>query len=409
MELAMPITHPTSPDTVLLRAGYTLDAKTISRLTELHAREIWINYPGMEFVVEQICPKIISAGQCLSAAIGKAFGEVMPDGKVDLDYHPYRRAISELMERLVASPKAATLVVDLASSQVPLARSAGHGSFLSLLLGMKLETYLMLSRSRLGVMSRDVSNLGLGALLRDVGFTQLESDERWRWRPADDEVDPTWREHVQCGYEMLRGNIEPSAAAAVLHHHQHFDGTGFPHRIDLQGDAEPISGTDIHIFARIIAVADVFDRLRHPAPAGPDQPEPTPVPVVRVQQQMLRTEIASWFDPLVLRALVHAVPTFPPGSMVTLSDGRRAAVLSHNPLDPCRPVVAVLTHEAMDPDTFAEPGEQIDLHMTPELHIVRAEGTSVADDLFEPTTPDEFNIHKAQTELIVMPVDRLAS
>ncbi|MDQ7013126.1 MAG: HD domain-containing phosphohydrolase [Planctomycetota bacterium] len=408
MELAVPVTHPTNPETVLLRSGFTLDAKTISRLLELRAKSIWIAYPGMDFVGNQLCPKILEAGQRLSGAIGKAFGEILPDGKAEMDYSPFRRAISELMERLMASPKARTLIVDLASSQIPLSRSAGHGCFLSLVLGLKLETYLMLTRSRLGVLSRDVSNLGMGALLRDVGVTQLEPDQRWRWRAASDSVDPAWREHVTLGYDMVRGDLEPSAAAAVLNHHQRFDGSGFPDRLNLQGRAQAISGTDIHIFARLIAVADVFDRLRHPAPVEPGAPEPEPVPIVRVLKQMLRTDMAAWFDPIVLRALVHVVPAFPPGSVVTLSDGQRAVVVSWDPLDPCRPVVAALDRFALDPARFEEPGEQIDLSKSRALHIAEAEGQFVAGDLFEPETPDEFDVHKAQSAMIAIPAEELA-
>lgn len=405
MELAMPITHPTSPDTVLLRAGFRLDAKTIARLRELRARDLWIRYPGLEFVAEEICPGVVMAGQRLTGAIGRALGEVMPEGRATLQYGPYRRAISELMERLMASSRARTMIVDLASGQIPLARSAGHGCFLSLILGLKLETYLMLSRARAGLVARDVSSLGMGALLRDIGLTQLEPEDRWRWRLADDSVDPTWRNHVQAGFEMVRGAVEPSAAAAVLHHHQRFDGSGFPRRTNLHGQEEPVAGSDIHIFARIIAVADEFDRLRHPAPRGPHQPAPDPTPVVRVLRKMVRTGLASGFDPIVLRALVHAAPAFPPGSLVTLSDGRLATVVAYDPLDPCRPVVAVLDRRTLDPGRFAEPGERIDLRSAEGLHIAEAEGQSVAEDLFFPAAPEEFDVHRAQTAMIARPLE----
>ncbi|MFG0260175.1 MAG: HD-GYP domain-containing protein [Phycisphaerales bacterium JB041] len=408
MELALPITHPANPETVLLRTGFTLDRKTISRLSELRAKEIWIVYPGMDFVAAQICPRILSAGRRLSGAVSKALDEIMPEGRAELDYNPFRRAIGNLLERLIDSPRAATLIVDLASSQIPLARSAGNGSFLALLIGLKLETYLMLSRSRVGLLSRDVSNLGMGALLRDIGLTRLEPGERWRWRAADDSIDPTWREHVRRGYDMLRGGVGPSAAAAVLHHHQRFDGSGFPLRETFHGEPEPVTGTDIHIFARIVAVADVFDRLRHPAPTAPGTEEPDPVPVVRVLKQMLRTDMARWFDPIILHALVHAVPAFPPGSLVTLSDGRRAVVVSWDPLDPCRPTVALLPRLAADPRRFDEPGEQVDLRAVRGVHIVEAEGQPVADDLFEPESPSEFDIHRAQAAMIAVPIERQA-
>lgn len=408
MELAMPITHPKMPGRVLLRAGFTLDAKTIERLASLRARDVWVRYPGLEFVAEQISPEIVRAGQRLTGAIGEAFGEVLTAGSAVLDYASYRRAIGDLMGRLVDNPKAGTLVVELAGSQVPMSRSAGQGAFLALILGLKLETYLMLSRTRLGMVARDVSNLGMGALLRDIGMTELPPQDRWRWRAACDETDPTWREHVRIGYEKVRGEVEPSAAAAVLHHHQRFDGTGFPMRINAGGEEEPLAGTDIHIFPRIIAAADLFDRMRYPASGAPDAPEPPPAPVVRVLHRLVRGPERGWLDPIVAKALVQAAPPFPSGSLVRLSDGRFGAVESWDPLDPCRPTVAVLPGRAFDPDRLAEPGERVDLREHPGLEVAEAEGYDVRADVFYPETPDEFDVYKAQTDLIRKPVDRLA-
>lgn len=408
MELAMPITHPKSPGTVLLRSGFVLDGKTINRLAQLRARDIWIKYPGLEFVSEQICPGMIQSGQALTAAIGKAFGEVLPQGGARLEYEPYRRAIGDLMSRLADNPRAGTLVVDLAGSQVPMARSAGHGCFLSLILGLKLETYLIVSRTRLGMVARDVSNLGMGALLRDVGMMRLPTADRWRWRAECDQTDPTWREHVRIGYEMVRGEIEPSAAAAVLHHHQRFDGSGFPLRVDANGEEQRRAGADIHIFARIIGAADIYERMRFPAASRAGEPDPVPVPVVRVLHRMLRGPESARLDPIVLKALLQVVPPFPVGSLATLSDGRRCAVVSWDPLDPCRPKVAVLRSATLDPERFEEPSEWIDLREAPGVHIAEAEGHGVAADLFFPESPDEFDVYKAQSALLSRPVERQA-
>ena len=409
MELAMPINHPRMPGRVLLRAGFVLDVKTIERLVDLRARDLWIRYPGLDFVAEQISPEIVQAGAEVVGAVGEVFGEVLGQGgEPRLDYGAYRRAIGDLMTRLIDNPRAATMIVDLAGSQVPMSRSAGQGCFLALLLGLKLETYLIVTRTRLGMVARDVSNLGMGALLRDIGMTELPAEDRWRWRAHNDETDPSWREHVKLGYERVRGEIEPSAAAAVLHHHQHFDGSGFPWRANMAGVEEPWSGTDIHIFARIIAAADLFDRLRFPAADGPDRPDPTPPPVVRVLKRLIRGRESAWLDPIVRKALVHVAPAFPAGSVVRLSDGRFAAVTSYDPLEPCRPVVAVLPGRAFDPAAMEEPGELVNLREQRRLTIAEAEGQDVRGDVFEATTGEEFDVHAAQTALIRMPVAKQA-
>ena len=71
---------------------------------------------------------------------------------------------------------------------------------------------------------------------------------------------PEWeimKKHPALGHSILDGSQRPviAAAATIAHqHHEKYDGTGYP-----QG----LKGDQIHIYARIIAVADVFDALSH--------------------------------------------------------------------------------------------------------------------------------------------------
>lgn len=405
MELALPVTHPKSPDTVLLRRGYVLDGKTIGRLSELHARELWIRYPGMEFVGEHICPSIVESGQRLAAALSGAFDGVLPGGIATLEYGSYRRALQDLLERIAANPRAGLFVIDLASSHIPMSRSAGHGAFLALLLGLKLETYLMLSRSRLGYFSRDVSNLAMGALLRDVGLLALDPRERALLLARRDPADAAWRRHVTDGFDLVKSSVEPSAASAVLHHHQRFDGKGFPQRTLLSGEQQALEGATIHIFARLIAVADLFDAMRFPVSSDPLGPEPRGAPTVRALHRLLRGPESALVDPLVARALVHVAPPFPPGTIVRLSNGLRCAVIEWDPLDPCRPEVAVLDRYALDPGRFEEPRRRISLAQEEDLRIVEADGEDVRDDLFFPAGAHEFDIARAQSAMISRPIE----
>lgn len=403
MELSLPVTHPSRPDTTLLRAGFVLDAHSIDRLKELGMRNVWIRYPGLEFVCQHISPAIVDAGQRLTAAISETFEASMTHVGAKMDYARYRAAVGHLMDKLASRSKAGLFVVDLAGSEIPMARSAGHGCFLSMLMGMKLDTYLMMSRSRLGTGARDVSSLGMGALLRDVGMLHLSEELQWKWRATWDESDPAWREHVRIGYELVRGHIEPSAAAAVLHHHQRFDGSGFLNRKTYSGELVPYCGEDIHIFARIIAAADLFDRMRYPPADGPGEPEPIPTPTVRVLNRLLRGPESAWLDPIVVRALINVVPAFAPGSMVMLNNGQQCVVVDWKSDDPCRPIVAPMDDAMLDPNRYEPPAEVIDLQKTPELWIEETEHQSVGDDLFFPLFEGELDLSHIQRQLITQP------
>ena len=66
---------------------------------------------------------------------------------------------------------------------------------------------------------------------------------------------------AQRGYDKIHGEVEPTAAVAVLNHHQHYDGSGFPDLMHTNGTRSTSHGQRIHIFPRILHVADLYDRL----------------------------------------------------------------------------------------------------------------------------------------------------
>src|SRR5262249_3220971 len=143
------------------------------------------------------------------------------------------------------------------------------------------------------------------------------------WNRTLDETHEPWRAHVHIGYELVKDAIGPAAAAGVMHHHQKYDGSGFPWRKRLNAPDEPLAGSDIHVFARIIGVADIFDRLRNPPGASPNE---APTPVVRVLKRLQEEPYVRWIDPMVFKALLAVVPAYLPGTMVTLSNGQHAVV-----------------------------------------------------------------------------------
>ncbi len=397
MILAMPVTHPKAPEVVLLRENVALDAMSIGRLQEIKPPELWIKYPRLEFLAEYVSPHVFRACAQITHSIGHAFDDVSRTSGAKLEYHEYKRAVGDLLERLAEEPKAQIFIREIVDGGRPALRHATNVCMLSVLMGLRLEFYLLRERSKLGVAAaRDVSNLGVGAMLHDVGMVRLDQETLARWNTTHDESDPEFRRHTQIGYGMVQGQVEPSAAAVVLGHHERYDGSGFPEKILATGKSIIPSGSDIHVFARIVAVADVFDRLKHGSDApGPNAGHIPAMPTVRALKLMQSPDWAPKLDPVIFKALLTVVPAYAPGSIVTLSNGKQGVVTDWTPLDPCRPTVEII-NDLENPRDWekAKPGEVYCLRDYPDLSVVRAEDQDVSQDNFYPTKPGEFDLAK---------------
>jgi putative nucleotidyltransferase with HDIG domain len=96
------------------------------------------------------------------------------------------------------------------------------------------------------------------ALLHDIGKIGIADRVLHKPTQLTDEETGTMQEHPRIGYEMLKGLrfLQPSLAG-VLHHHERWDGAGYP---------DGIAGSGIPRLVRILSVADVFDALTSERP-----------------------------------------------------------------------------------------------------------------------------------------------
>jgi putative nucleotidyltransferase with HDIG domain len=96
------------------------------------------------------------------------------------------------------------------------------------------------------------------ALLHDIGKIGIADRVLHKPTQLTDEEAGSMQEHPRIGYEMLKGLrfLQPSLAG-VLHHHERWDGAGYP---------DGIAGSGIPLLVRILTVADVFDALTSERP-----------------------------------------------------------------------------------------------------------------------------------------------
>lgn len=397
MTLALPVLHPEKPEHLLLKPGAELDMPAIEKMREMGVRRIWIRYPPTDFLLRYASPRIIAEHGRMASRLAGCFDAVATDTHADLEFTDYASTVRSFAQAILDEPNAAVFLGDILDSGAPLVAHSSNVCYLSLLMALKLDGYLISERPLIGARrAQNVENLGVGAMLHDVGMLRLAPEVVADWERTRDETDPRWQKHAALGFDTVRGKVAPTAAAAVLHHHQRMDGTGFPKRPRIMGPPRPLAGGEIHVFARIIAVADVFDRFRNP-PRPPGAPSQR-VPTVRALRQTLALVRAGKLDPVVFKALLAVVPAFAPGSLVELSDGTSCVVVSWDPTRPCEPVVQIVpdTEDFLRPRAPADDpprlGHVIDLRNRRDVSVALAEGEHVGADSFHARNAREFDL-----------------
>lgn len=196
-----------------------------------------------------------------------------------------------------------------------------------------------------GYNQQQMMELGIGALLFDIGMTQIPK-ELWTMRT---ELSAEERQRVQYhteeGFHILRNqhNISVVSAHCALQHHERYNGTGYPRQLCEK---------NIHEYARIVAIADVYDALVSPRPFRKSY-SPSDA------TEYLFATGNTYFDLDLLKLFLQHVAIYPVASTVLLSTGHTGVVSKVNPLAVNRPTIRILTN--VDGSEVATPYE-IDLY-----------------------------------------------
>ncbi len=372
MILARPIPLPEDPYRHLLQRDREIPMDLVPQLQKLGVMEVWIRHRDLEFLEDIIDVELGERQRDLYLQLRRNFESMMRDSSLELDLNRFQTSISGLFQFLKRSSNSNVLLQKVDSFDNYLLSHSTNTCYLALLLGMRLERYLIEQRRHRSPRdAKDLHHLGLGCLLHDVGKVLVPREilDKPSRLTRDEMIE--MRRHTLYGYEMVRGTLPAAAAQVVLNHHQRWDGSGYPGRIHPQtGDDLPaLAGRAIPVFSRIAIVADVYDAATSRRCYSPAK---LPVEVLHEMRRMCR----GFFDPVVEQVFYRTVPPFPIGQVVKLSNGIEAAVVDFNPDFPTRPKVQCLRdsrgHRFRDPSR-----EEIDLAQQFELGIVSVDGKDV--------------------------------
>jgi response regulator RpfG family c-di-GMP phosphodiesterase len=207
---------------------------------------------------------------------------------------------------------------------------------------------------RMDLVGRDLDNLELAAALHDIGKTQIDPSLLQKPHDRLDNSDRSaLRQHPVQGEAIVRlvPNLD-DAAPLVRHHHERFDGNGYP---------DGLGGYDIPLGARIIAVANAYDNALNMRHLFADT---TPMQAARAVQSRAPSE----FDPEIAEHLLAHVrendgaPDRTPDADINLRDlvpgmmlskdlvtSRGVLLLSKNKMITPKHLERLTNHHAIDP------------------------------------------------------------
>jgi HD-GYP domain-containing protein (c-di-GMP phosphodiesterase class II) len=372
MVLARPVPLPQDPHRFLLQRDREIPMDLVPRLRQLGVLEVWVRHRDLEFLEEVIDEGLGEHQRIVYHHVRRNFETIMAGAAAELDISQFQSSISGLFDFLKQSSCGNILLQKLDAFDNYLMSHSTNVCYLSLLLGMKLERYLIQERHLKNARdAKDLRELGLGCILHDVGKMRISAailNKPGRLSP--EEIEEIQR-HPGYGYEMVKNQVPASAAQVVLNHHQRYAGGGYPDRVDSRTGQRmpPLEGRQIPVFCRIATVCDVFDAATTQRVYSPAKP------AVQAMHEM-RTMCRGFFDPVIERAFYEIIPAFPIGQTVELSDGSQAVVVDFNPRLPIRPKVQILRRP--NGERCANGGlEEIDLAMYPDLDVVAIDGADV--------------------------------
>ncbi len=183
----------------------------------------------------------------------------------------------------------------------------------------------------LGYGDHRLVNLGVGALLHDIGMVRVPNyitDKKGSLTP--DEYNRI-KTHPLYGYRIITKELELTSeiATIALQHHEAFDGSGYPRKT---------KGSDIAEYARIVSICDVFVAMTKERSYRESH-------LSYNAMKNILSESNRKYDPYIVKIFLSNMAIYPVGSIVQLNNNVIGRVISANPELPLRPKVSVLVDE----------------------------------------------------------------
>ena len=212
--------------------------------------------------------------------------------------------------------------------------------------------------------------LTTGALLHDIGMLRLPDAIVSKRTELAREERQQIATHPVHSYKIITREMKyPEEIGLIaLQHQERWDGEGYP---------KGLSGKDIVIPARIVAVTDSFEAMVSNRPYRNSM-------IGYAAMRAILSDNARRFDPAVLKIFIRTMGIYPIGSVVLLSNSCIGRVVETNPESPLRPQIKIMIDQS-GVEYKKDEGEVVDLMHEKKVFIARAVDPKESGERSEPS------------------------
>jgi len=332
---------------VLLTTGQVLNDRYIQRIRDLYIDYIYIQDDlEIEDPAPPVRPATISKA---TASFKQCYEQCVTTGRVNV--RAVESQVDNIINDLISNSEIMYGMSEVKEYDDYTYEHSVNVCVLSLILGID-QDYSKLQ----------LQALGIGSMLHDIGKIKIPLEVINKPSPLTYEEFIEVKKHPWRGFKIATqsNDLPRGAAQAILQHHEHINGRGYP---------RGINDSMIHEYGQIVAVADVFDALitDRPYRRGFSNYE-----AVKILQGETGTHLSKRF----VDALLRHVNLYPPGTAVILSNEDLAIVTQENPADRNRPRLKLMFNakgKAYEMDNVMDLANHKDIFVTKVLGAEEAE------------------------------------
>ena len=234
-----------------------------------------------------------------------------------LDVFTVKTTVQELTGSILRNPDALKLLCAIQERDQAAANHALHVCVLTLAFAYYL-----------GFKNDVIQELGIGALLHDIGETKLPEGLFWSSEIKDEKDREELKKHVEYGVEIIQNtpSLPPVVLDIVRDHHERLNGTGYPRHA---------CGSEINYNAMLVSMVDVYDNVTM-GYEGKNQ----------ISCTAALKSMYDWRDELfqsdLIEHFIQCLGIYPIGSVVKLNTGEVGIVITFDDCSRLTPRVMLL-------------------------------------------------------------------